>query len=97
MVLDLQSLFGLHVTSCVHLYSLAEMRSRNTPPPAFGLVNEGAIGQPRSTTSLYDPLDENVRVGIKVVSCLVGRYLTVRIAQRLGQLTQVHLKRGNAH
>ncbi len=26
------------------------------PPPTFGLMNEGAIGQPRKTTSLCDPL-----------------------------------------
>jgi hypothetical protein len=35
MELDLQSLFD----SCVQLYSLAET-------PAFGLIYEGAIGQP---------------------------------------------------
>jgi hypothetical protein len=48
--LDLQSLFGLHVHSC---YSL---RPRNTPPLSFGLIYGGAIGQPRLTTSLCDPL-----------------------------------------
>ncbi len=37
--LDLQSLFGL-------LSSLAET-PQLPPPPAFGLVYEGAIGQPR--------------------------------------------------
>jgi hypothetical protein len=42
MELDLQSLLG----SCVHLYSLAET-SQLPPPPAFGLLYEGAIGQPR--------------------------------------------------
>ncbi len=46
MELDLQSLFGLPVHSCT-LY---------TPPPVFGLINEGAIGQPRETISLCDPL-----------------------------------------
>ncbi len=52
MQLDLQSLFGLHVHSCTHW-----LRPRNPPPPpAFGLIYEGAIGQPRQTTSLYDPL-----------------------------------------
>ncbi len=44
MVLDIQNLFGVHVHSCI--YSLTE-----TPPPAhspeFGLIYEGAIGQPR--------------------------------------------------
>ncbi len=45
MELDLQSLFGLHVHSCTHL-----LRPRKTlppSPPAFGLIYEGAIGQPR--------------------------------------------------
>ncbi len=39
MEVDLQSLFGLHVTWCEQLYSLAD--------PALGLVYEGAIGQQR--------------------------------------------------
>jgi hypothetical protein len=43
MEVDLQNLFGLNVTWCAQLYSLAE-----TPqPPALGLVDEGAIGQQR--------------------------------------------------
>jgi len=43
MEVDLQSLFGLHVTLCAQLYSLAE-----TPhPPSLGHVYEGAIGQQR--------------------------------------------------
>jgi hypothetical protein len=42
MQLDLQSLFGLHVHSCIHC-----LRPRNPLPPAFGLKYEGAIGQPR--------------------------------------------------
>ncbi len=37
---------GLHVTWCTQLYSLAET-PQPPPPPAFGLVYEGAIGQPR--------------------------------------------------
>ena len=45
MEFDLQSLFGLDV----QLYSLAETPATATPiyPPAFGLIYEGAIGQPR--------------------------------------------------
>jgi hypothetical protein len=50
--LDLRSLFGLHVHSCTHW-----LRARNLPPPAFGLKYEGAIGEPRKTTSLCDPLE----------------------------------------
>jgi hypothetical protein len=49
MELDLQSLF--HVHSCS---SLAE--TPHTHPPAFGLIYEGASGQPRQKTSLYDPM-----------------------------------------
>jgi hypothetical protein len=48
---DLQTLFGLHVHSCTHW-----LRPHNPPPPPFGLIYEGAIGQPRKTTSLCDPL-----------------------------------------
>ncbi len=51
MELDLQSLFGFLVRNCAHW-----LRPRNSPPPlAFGLVYEDAIGQPRWTTSLYNP------------------------------------------
>ncbi len=46
MEVDLQSLFGLHVTWCAQLYSLAETRNPPSPhPPALGLKYEGAIGQ----------------------------------------------------
>ncbi len=40
MEVDLQSLFGLHVTWCAQLYSLAET-PQLPPPPAFGLVLRG--------------------------------------------------------
>jgi hypothetical protein len=44
MEFDLQSLFRLHVHSCSHwLFP----RNPNLLPPAFGLIYEGAIGQPR--------------------------------------------------
>ncbi len=44
--IDLQSLFGLHVHSC--LYLLAESWDpAPPPPPPFGLIYEGAISQPR--------------------------------------------------
>ncbi len=50
MELDLQSLFGLQMHSCT-VYTLAETPQAATtlPPPfpAFGLIYEGAIGQPR--------------------------------------------------
>ncbi len=43
MELDLKSLFRLHVHSCIHW-----LRPRNlSPPPALGLIYEGAIGQLR--------------------------------------------------
>ncbi len=38
---------------CAQLYSLAEPLP---PPPAYGLICEGAIGQPRQTTSLFNPI-----------------------------------------
>jgi hypothetical protein len=43
MELDLQSLFGLLVHSCTHWLRPATI----LPAPAFGLIDEGAIGQPR--------------------------------------------------
>ncbi len=42
MEVDLQSLFGLHVTWCAQLYSLAE-----TLTPHLDSYYEGAIGQQR--------------------------------------------------
>jgi hypothetical protein len=40
-----QSLFGF---LCIQLYITNWLRPRNSPPPpAFGLIYEGAIGQPR--------------------------------------------------
>ncbi len=44
MELDLQILFGL---LCTAVYSLAETPQPPPSPPAFGLISEGAIGQPR--------------------------------------------------
>jgi hypothetical protein len=55
MEVDLQSLFGLHVTCCAQLYSLAETLLQPPESPAFGLVYEGDIGQQRQTTSLCNP------------------------------------------
>jgi hypothetical protein len=48
MEVDLQSLFGLHVTWCAQLYSLAET-PQLPPPSAFDLdlYYEGAVGQQR--------------------------------------------------
>jgi hypothetical protein len=42
MEVDFQSLFGLYVTRCAQLYSLAETRQPH--PPTLGLLYEGAIG-----------------------------------------------------
>ncbi len=42
--------------SCVQLYGTHWLKPRNPPPPAFGLIDEGAIGQPRKTTFLCNPL-----------------------------------------
>ncbi len=57
MELDLQCLFDLHVTWFAQLYSFAE-----TPlNPHLDLIYsyEGAIGQPRQTTSPCNPLTTN--------------------------------------
>jgi hypothetical protein len=48
---DLQSLFGLH--SCTHWLRPPQLPP---PPPAFGLIYEVAIGQPKWTTSLCNSL-----------------------------------------
>ncbi len=47
MEVDLHSLFGLHVTLCAQLYSLAETLQLPPSPPHLDLYDEGAIGQPR--------------------------------------------------
>jgi hypothetical protein len=62
MELDLQSLVGLHVHSC--MFSLAET-PQPTPPPALGLIYEGAIGQPRQTTSLCDALVTDMEYSVR--------------------------------
>ncbi len=46
MEVDLQSLFGLHVTWCAQLYSLAET-AQLSPPPHLDSYYDGAIGQQR--------------------------------------------------
>ncbi len=51
MELDLQ----IFLSSCVQLYSLAET-PQLPPPPAFGPIYKGAIGQPRYTTYFCNPL-----------------------------------------
>ncbi len=56
--LDLLSLFGLHVHSCTEW-----LRPCNPPPPTrIWLKYEGALGQPRKTTSLCDQLPKMNRL-----------------------------------
>jgi len=43
MELDLQSFFELHVSATLIVWEPATP----PPPPAFGLIYEGVIGQPR--------------------------------------------------
>jgi hypothetical protein len=76
MELDLQSLFGIgiHVHSCWYRYSLAE--TTHTPPSAFRLIYEGAIGQPRKTTSLCNPLVYLAEFRIRIPS---GQWIRKRI------------------
>jgi hypothetical protein len=60
MELDLQSLFGIDMHSSTHW-----LRPRNPhppPSPAFWPIYEGAIGQPRQTTSLCDSLGQPKRM-----------------------------------
>ncbi len=52
MKLDLQSLFGLLCTAVL----IGWDPTTSPPLPAFGLIYEGAIGQPKETTSLCNPL-----------------------------------------
>jgi hypothetical protein len=60
MELDLQSLFGRHVYIC----TIGRDQQTIPPPsPAFRIIYEGAIGRPRETTSLCDPLNLP-RVGV---------------------------------
>ncbi len=47
MGVDLQRLFGLHVTWCAQLYSLAETLQLPPLPPHLDSYYEGAIGQQR--------------------------------------------------
>ncbi len=55
MEVDLQSLFGLQVTWCAQLYSLAET-PHSLPPPAFGLVLRGRYWSAKiDDISLYPP------------------------------------------
>jgi hypothetical protein len=72
MELDLQSLFGLHVHSCTH-----QLRTRNPPPPSFGLIYERAIGQPRCRRHLFvTPLSESYP-SVQEVECrILGRSKT---------------------
>ncbi len=66
---------------CAQLYSLAETPA--VPPPAFGLIYEGAIGKRRQTTSLCDPLHDGLQeqadniCTLQVVRCC---YITVDFA-----------------
>ena len=59
MELDLQSLFQLFGLLCTAVINGLDPAGRSSPPPpAFGLIYEGAIGQPRYTTSRCNPLLE---------------------------------------
>ncbi len=77
MKLDLQSLFGLLFTAVLIIWDPA------TPPPAFGLICEGSIGQigqPRQTTSLCNTLDiaKPYQIHVKQRSCADVKFLYQR-------------------
>jgi hypothetical protein len=59
---------------CAQLYSLAETQHPTPTPPAFGLIYEGAIGQPRWTTSLSDPLHQTLGRGFDIYKRNTLRY-----------------------
>jgi hypothetical protein len=65
MELDLRSLFGLlvNVHSCTHWLI---PRNPPPPPPEIGLIYESAIGQPKETTSLCDPLPVALAEGLRM-------------------------------
>ncbi len=68
MGLDLRSLFGLHVHSCTHW-----LRPRNSPPPpSFGLIYEGAIGQNRRHLIVTPWIDQHASVGAVNFANLAG-------------------------
>jgi hypothetical protein len=67
------SIIGLG--SRIQLYSLAE--TPQSPPPAFGLIYEGTIGQPRYTTSLCNPLGSVIEYRIRYGSKDPGSYQNV--------------------
>ncbi len=54
--------FGHHFFQNLNSVLIAEIR-QTPPPPAFGLTYEGAVDQPRQTTSLCDPLLEPFCLG----------------------------------
>jgi hypothetical protein len=62
MELDLQSLFGLHVHSCISLVETMDpwMRLRTPPPLAFGLIYKG-VSQDRRHLSLQRRNTENFK------------------------------------
>ncbi len=68
---DLRSLFGLHVMWWPQPYSLAETPHPPSPyPPVFGLVYEGAIGQPRYISFFMTP------PGLTISFCFVHYLLS---------------------
>jgi hypothetical protein len=100
MELDIQSLFGLHAwlhVHCAQLYSLAETLQL-PPPPAFGLIYdyEGAIGQPRLMTSLWDPLI--LLIYMRLVATRAHDCLPSSMAVRFtaGYLQILHILAANA-
>jgi hypothetical protein len=66
------------VHSCTHC-----LRPLKPPPPTFGLIYEGAIGQPRLTTSLCDLLSNTYSPYDRAVSQLIrGIFLKTYFASR---------------
>jgi hypothetical protein len=60
MEVDLKSLFGLHVTWCAQLYSLAGRPCNATPPKAFEIVYEGRYRSAKIDDISLQPLIREV-------------------------------------
>ncbi len=81
MKLDLQRLFGLHMHA--QLFSLAETPQAHPTPSHLG-----AIGQPKQTTSLCDPLHSLI---LTFCLHLYFRYMSVCIVQLISTKLQKEL------
>jgi hypothetical protein len=57
MEVDLQSLFGLHVTLCAHLFSLAETRQLPPPPRIWTRITRALLVSKDRRHLFFNPPD----------------------------------------